>query len=149
MRFDSVVQQNGKTATGIPVPTEVVDALDAGKRPKVTVTIGAYTYRTSVASWGDGFMLSLSAANRSAAGVEAGDAVSVEIELDAAPRAVDMPPDFAAALAEQPVARQFFESLSFSSQRWFTDSVDSAKKAETRAARIDKYVAMLNEGRSR
>ena len=149
MRFDSVVQQNGKTATGIPVPAEVVDALDAGKRPKVTVTIGAHTYRSSVASWGDGFMVSLSAANRTAAGVEAGDSVSVEIELDAAPRAVVMPPDFAAALAEQPVARQFFESLSFSNQRWFTDSVDSAKKAETRAARIDKYVAMLGEGRSR
>lgn len=47
MTFRATIQQNGKTATGIPVPSEVVADLGSGKRPKVTVTIGSYSYRST------------------------------------------------------------------------------------------------------
>lgn len=55
MRFRSTVELGGKTATGLPVPDEVVDALGSGKRPAVLITIGGHTYRTTVASMGGRF----------------------------------------------------------------------------------------------
>jgi Domain of unknown function (DUF1905) len=64
----------GKTATGIPVPTDVVDRLGQGKRPPVRVTINGHTYRSTVASRGGEFMLPISAEHRGEAGVAAGDA---------------------------------------------------------------------------
>jgi hypothetical protein len=42
----------GKTATGVAVPAQVVQRLGRGRRPPVRVTIGAHTYRGTVA-WVD------------------------------------------------------------------------------------------------
>jgi Bacteriocin-protection, YdeI or OmpD-Associated/Domain of unknown function (DUF1905) len=149
MEFRATIQLNGKTATGIPVPAEVVSALGKGKRPPVTVTIGGHTYRSTVAAYGEVFMLPLSAENRGAAGVAAGDEVIVDIELDTEPRTVSVPPDLAAALQRDAKAKRFFETLSYSQQRWHVTSIEGAKAAETRERRIDRSVAMLREGRAR
>ena len=60
---------------------------------------------------------------------------------------MSLPPDFAEALDQHPGARQFFDGLSYSQQRWFVLGVEEAKKPETRQRRIDKAVGMLREGR--
>ena len=88
----------GKTATGLPVPAEVVEALGSGRRPAVHVTIGGHTYRSTVFAYDQGFRLPLSAENRTAAGVAAGDEVEVELRLDTEPREAVVPADLAAAL---------------------------------------------------
>ncbi|MGZ8514973.1 MAG: DUF1905 domain-containing protein [Candidatus Limnocylindrales bacterium] len=54
MRFRTTILETGKTAAGFEVPPDIVDALGAGKRPKVLVTIRGYTYRSSVAVMGGG-----------------------------------------------------------------------------------------------
>ena len=149
MRFRATIQLNGKTATGIPVPAEVIEDLGKGKRPPVHVTVGGHTYRSTVAAYGDVFMLPLSAENREAAGVAAGDEVDVDLELDTQPREVEVPPDFAEALAAEPEAKRFFESLSYSQQRWHVLSIEGAKAAETRQRRVDRSIAMLRDGRAR
>src|SRR5215210_4123494 len=113
MRFQAEVLSSGKNATGIEVPAEIVDALSAGKRPKVRVTIGDYTYRTSIASMGGVFMLSVSAEVRAGAGIAAGDEVDVELALDTEPREVTMPPDLAAALDADASVRATFDRLSY------------------------------------
>jgi len=41
----AAIELNGKTATGIEVPGEVVEGLGSDKRPAVRITIGGYTYR--------------------------------------------------------------------------------------------------------
>ena len=105
MKFRTVVLLNGKTATGLQVPDEIVTALGSGQRPKVRLTIGGHTYRTTVARMGGRFLVALNAENRQAAGVAAGDQVDVEIELDDAPREVEVPTDLAAALDQDPEAR--------------------------------------------
>src|SRR4030081_903845 len=61
MKFRAEVESNGKTATGIEVPSKVVEHLGAGKKPKVTVTIGTYSYRSTVASMGGRFLIPVSA----------------------------------------------------------------------------------------
>jgi hypothetical protein len=147
MRFRATIQLEGKTATGFRVPPEVVAGLGGGKRPAVTVTIGGHTYRSTVAAYGDVFMLPLAAEHRVAAGVAAGDVVEVELAPDTAPREVEVPVDLAAALTGEPEARAFFDGLSYSNRRWFVLSVEGAKTPETRQRRVDKAVTMLREGR--
>src|SRR5579871_5490997 len=112
MRFRTVIQQNGKTATGIQVPPEVVAGLGSSKKPAVTVTIKGYTYRSTVATMGGVFMLPVSAEVRAGAGVAGGDEVDVDLELDIEAREVTVPADFAAALDADVEAKRYFEGLS-------------------------------------
>ncbi|KAF0959890.1 YdeI/OmpD-associated family protein [Rhodococcus sp. T7] len=146
MRFRTTIELGGKTATGFRIPESVVADLGSGKRPAVRITIGGYTYRTTVAPMGGVFMIPLSAENRSGAGVAAGDEVDVDVELDTAPRVVTVPPDFAEALDRQPDARKAFDALSYSNQRRHVLSIEGAKTDETRQRRIGKAVDTLREG---
>ena len=147
MRFRTTVELGGKTATGLQVPSAIVGALGAGKRPPVRVTINGHSYPSTVAAYGEVFMLPLSAENRAAAGVAAGDEIDVEVELDTAPREVEVPGDFAAALAADADAQRFFDGLSYSNKRRFVLSIEDAKTAETRQRRIEKSITALREGR--
>lgn len=147
MEFRTTVLLGGKTATGLPVPDDVVEALGAGKKPAVTVTLGGHTYRTTVASRGGQFLVPLSAENREQAGVAAGDDVEVEIALDTAPRELEIPADLATALAADPAALARFESLSHSGKQRYVLPIGQAKTAETRQRRIAKVVTDLHAGK--
>jgi Bacteriocin-protection, YdeI or OmpD-Associated/Domain of unknown function (DUF1905) len=149
MRFRTTIVQSGKTTTGIQVPDEVVAALRSGRRPAVKVTVNGYSYRSTVASMGGVFMVSLSAEHRAGAGVGGGDEVDVDLELDTAPREVAVPPDLAAALDAEPAARATFDGLSYSNQSWHVLQVTGAKSDETRLRRIAKSVVALKQGRPR
>jgi hypothetical protein len=147
MKFRATVESNGRTATGIRVPDDVMTGLGPSKRPKVIVTINGYTYRTSVASMGGAYLFGVSADVRQSAGVAAGDDVDVDIELDTAPREVIVPADLAAAVDGDAEARRFFDGLSYTHRRWYVDWIESAKKAETRERRVGQAVVKLREGR--
>ena len=67
MRFQTTLLQTGPTATGMEVPDEVVEALRAGKRPPVLVTINGYTYRNTIAVMGGVYMVGVSAEHRAGA----------------------------------------------------------------------------------
>ena len=149
MRFRTTLLQTGKTATGMEVPAEVVDALGGGKRPAVRVTINGYTYRSTVAVMGGTYMVGVSAENRAGAGVAGGNEIDVELELDTAPRVLAIPADFAAALEAEPEAQRFFDSLSYSNRQWHVLSVEGAKTDETRQRRIAKSVELLKAGKAR
>jgi len=149
MRFRTTIQQSGKTATGIQVPDEVVEALGSGRRPAVKVTINGYTYRNTVAVMGGVYMVGVSAEHRAGAGVAGGDEVDVDVELDTAPREVTVPADFAAALDAEPNARRTFDGLSYSNKSWHVLQVTGAKTDETRQRRIAKSVDLLKQGRAR
>lgn len=139
-----VVQAEGKNATGLRVPAEVIAALGPQKRPKVIVTLNGYTYRSTVAAYGDVFMLPLSAEHRAAAGVHANEDVTITLALDTAPREVTVPDDLAAALAAQSGATDAFDSLSYSTRKEYVRQVDSAKADETRQRRIAAILAKLS-----
>jgi hypothetical protein len=149
MRFTTTLKLEGKTATGIEVPPDVVQALGKGKRPPVTVTLNGHTYRSTVAAYGDIYMLPVAAEHRTAAGVSAGEEITVDVELDEAPREVTAPDDFAAALDADPAARATFDGLSNSNKKWHVLNIEGAKTPETRRRRIEKSIEMLREGRGR
>lgn len=147
LKFEAVLMLEGKTATGIQVPPEIVTALGTSKRPPVLVTIGSHTFRTTIAAYGEVFMIGVSAENRASASITAGDTLEVEIELDTEPREVTVPPDFAQALAQDAEAKRFFDGLSYSNKRRFVLSIEQAKTDETRQRRIAKTVSTLHAGK--
>jgi hypothetical protein len=147
MRFQTVISQNGKNATGIRVPEDVLAALGPGRRPPIRVTLNGHTYRTSVGSVGGVPMFSVSADVRKMAGVAGGDQVDVDVEADTEPREVAVPADFQAALSRDPDAGRFFDGLSYSHKSAYVSWIESAKKAETRERRIPDAITMLKDGR--
>jgi uncharacterized protein YdeI (YjbR/CyaY-like superfamily) len=62
-------------------------------------------------------------------------------------RAITVPPDFAAALAPNPLALATFEKLDANNRYAFLYRVTTAKRAETRRLRIEEFVAMLAWGK--
>jgi Bacteriocin-protection, YdeI or OmpD-Associated/Domain of unknown function (DUF1905) len=147
MKFRSHVEPPERMR-GLEVPQEVVAALGGGKRPAVTITINGHSWKSRVAIMRGRYLLGLSNANRQAAGVVTGDEVEVEVELDAEPRVVVEPADFARALDADPVARTAYDRLSYSRKREHVLAIGSAKKAATRMRRIEEAVAMLRDQES-
>jgi antitoxin component of MazEF toxin-antitoxin module len=149
VHLPATLHATGGNTTGFEIPAAVVDELGGGRRPKVVVTVNGTTFRTSIARMGERYLLGVSAERRAAAGLTAGDAVDIDIDLDTAPREVDVPDDLAAALAGNPAAAAFWDTLSFSARQWHTTQVTAAKTADTRARRVARSVTMLADGRAR
>ena len=145
MEFRTTIELGGKTATGMQVPADVVASLNAGKRAPVVVTVGGYSYRTTVAPYGGAYYVPLAAEHREAAGVAAEQEVDVSIELDTAPREVTLPDDLAAAMDDE--AQAAYDRLSFTHRKEWVRWVEEAKKPETRTTRIEKTVAGLKAGK--
>ncbi|MFD3507465.1 YdeI/OmpD-associated family protein [Nocardia sp. NPDC058666] len=142
MKFRSTVEPP-EPMRGLEVPSDVVAALDAGARPPVTITLNGHSWKSRIALLRGRHLIGLSHANRQAAGVEIGDEVEVELELDTEPRTVVEPEDFAHALDADPLARAAYDNLSHSNKRTHVHAIDSAKKPETRQRRIEKAITTL------
>ena len=146
--FDTTVAASGNN-TGIVVPEEVIDQLAAGKRPPVVVNVNGYEYRNTVGMMGGKRMISISAAVRNATGLKGGEAIHVTLTVADAPREVNVPADFAAALAVDERAGAFFEKLSNSMQRHHIDNINAAKSADRRQRRIEKAISLFRDGKQR
>ena len=149
LTFRTTIKSAGKTATGIVIPNDIVDALNHGKRPPVKVTMNNKTYRSTVAVMGGEYMVGVSAQNRELTGVAAGDEVDVHLELDTETREIIVPADLAKALKREPDAKQFFDALSNSMKNWHVAALEGAKTSETRTRRLDKSMDMLRAHRTR
>lgn len=143
------IEGTGGNTTGIRA-TRIVDELDAGQRPRVRVVFpNGHELRTRVGSHDGDPFIPVSAATRKEAEVTAGDEVEVSVELDDEPVVIEVPDDLAAALAEAPAAKDFFDGLTASQQKGFAISVTSAKRPETRQERVRKAVTALLQRRKR
>lgn len=142
MRFETTMFQTGNN-TGIEVPPEIVEALGGGKRPPVTVSVNGFEYRSTVAPMGGKFLIPFSSDKRAATGIAGGDPITVELELDTAPRTVEVPAELQAALDAAPAAKAAYEALSPSRKKAIVTGVESAKAEDTRRRRIEKAVGEL------
>lgn len=142
--FRTALAAGGGNNVGIVVPEDVVLAFGRGKRVPVVVTIdGGYQYRNTIASMGGRFLISFNAQTRRETGRGAGDEVEVRLDVDDAPRVVDVPDDLAAALQQDPAAKAAWDALSYSHQRAHAESITGAKTDETRNRRVLKVLAAL------
>lgn len=138
--FRTTLKGEGHTAAGIAVPEELMAKLGPARRYPVVVTInGDYVYRNSVSWYKGAFMISVSSENQRAAGVTGGDVVDVTVEIDDAPRVLELPEEFALALKDAGVL-EAFRSLSFSKQRSFVDPWSAAKSDATRDKNLAKAI---------
>jgi hypothetical protein len=140
-RFETVVGSEG-TGTFLEVPLDV-PAMFGRVRAPVRVTVNGHTWRSTVMRYGERYYLPVNRANREAAGVAAGDAVTVELESDDAPRTVAVPDDLAAALDQAAGARAAFDAMAFSHRREWVEWVTEAKRPETRERRIRGVVEQV------
>jgi len=139
--FDTVILGSGNNA-GIEVPADSLAELGTSKRPPVVVTVAGYTYPSTVGTMGGRAMIPLSKAHRQAAGINAGDAVSVTLSLDEGHRAVEVPPALQAALERAGLASRFSE-LAYSRRKEFARQVADAKIDSTRERRITRVLEAL------
>ena len=145
IRFRAQLQRRGPAAAVVLDEAQVATVGEGAKRFPVVATVNGYTWRTSVSRMGGEFLLGLSREVRDGAGVEA----EVSIELDEAPRDVEVPADLAAALAADPQAAASFERMAFTHRKEYARWVAEAKRDETRQRRVAQAVEMIKEGKSR
>jgi uncharacterized protein YdeI (YjbR/CyaY-like superfamily) len=88
-------------------------------------------------------LIGLSKAARSDLGVEIGDIVEAEVELDTADRVVEVPDDLAAALKATAGARDSFDALTYTRRKELARGVADAKQDATRQRRIAAVLAEL------
>ena len=142
MKFKTKILQTGNN-TGIELSEKMIETLGGGKKPLVVVTLNNYTYRSAVGKMGEKYMISLSAENRKNANVKGGDLVEVSVELDTAPRTVDIPEELKKALDENKIAKANFEKLAPSRKKAIVLSIADAKTEETKLRRIEKVIDTL------
>lgn len=144
-RFQTTLQVEGRTATFFEVPLDV-PAVFGRARPPVRVTIGGHTYRSTIAVYGGRYFVPLNRQDREAAGVAAGDEVTVELEADTDERTVTVPDDLRAALDGDEPARAAFDALSYTHRREYVEWIAEAKRQETRRRRVEQTVERLRSG---
>src|ERR1700761_3478168 len=149
LTFTATLQKRGPAAAVVLDDDQVAPVGQGAKRFPVKATVAGYTWRGSVARMRGEFLLGLNREVREAAGVEAGDTVSVVLAPDTEERTVEVPEDLASALAGDAEAKAAFEGLAYTHRKEFARWVGEAKKAETRESRAAKAVAMLREGKTR
>jgi len=136
--FETVIRAFGNNA-GIEVPGDVIADLGGGKRPPVKVTIGTYSYQSTVGVMGGLSLIPLAKAHREASGLAAGDHVRVTLELQTGEREVEVPADLQLALNAAKLTKKF-AALSYSRRKEFARQVAEAKSEETKQRRINKVV---------
>jgi hypothetical protein len=140
--FTTIAQPNPGGVLLIEIPETAVKRLGAGKRVPVRVTLNGAKYRSTIAVYGNRYYLPARKQIRDEAKLVSGGRARVSLEVDTAPRTVRVPADLARALSAAKV-RPGFDAFSFSHRREFAEAVTSAKRPETRAARIQTIVAQV------
>jgi hypothetical protein len=142
-RFEATLEQHG-SGTVVVVPFDLKEAFGSG-RPPLRATVNGYTFRTTLFTMGGRALLGVNREVREAAGVEAGQKVSVELERDDELRTVEVPSDLAAALDAEPALRETFDGLSYTHRKEYVRWIEEAKRKETRTRRVRKSIEMLRE----
>lgn len=136
-------------ATALFLSDEQVEELGGGKRAPVRVTIEGRSARLRLAVMDGRNCIGISKANRAALGVDLGDTVTAVIELDEAPREVELPPELVEALGTDSAAKARFEALAFTHRKEFARWVSEAKRAETKERRVAETLRMVRSGQTR
>lgn len=139
--FTTTVQKQGSRIF-IPLPFDPQTVWGTKARHHVRGAVNGLQIRGSLGSDGAHYFLLLGAAWRRDCGIDAGAIVTVALEPEG-PQQETLAPDIAEALVRQPVAAEFFNGLATFYRKGYIRWIESAKKAETRAARIIEMVELL------
>ncbi|MCC6615235.1 MAG: DUF1905 domain-containing protein [Anaerolineae bacterium] len=130
----------------IPIPFDPNEVWGAKQRHHITGSINGIAIRGALNSDGKGYFFPLGPAWRRGAGIGPDEQVIVAISPEG-PQQDNMAQDITAALASEPQALAFFESLPTFYRKNYIRWIESAKRPETRAARIAETVSLLKAGK--
>ena len=140
-----MIEAAGHGGATVPLPFDPRSEFGKARAP-IRGTVNGAPFRSTVAIYGGVGYLGVTKALREAAGAGIGDEVDVEIELDDAPREVEVPAELAAVLERDPEAAAAFEKLSYTHQKEYARWIAEAKRAETKQRRVAKAAQMLRNG---
>jgi hypothetical protein len=149
IQFTTRLQPRGNACAVVLDDEQVAAVGEGAKRFPVVAAVNGYTWRTSVVRMGGEFLLGLNRDVRDGAGVQTDDEVEVRVELDTAPREVEVPEALATALAADPQASASFEGMAFTHRKEYARWVAEAKREETRQRRVQQAVEMIRAGQTR
>jgi hypothetical protein len=149
IQFTAQLQPRGPAAAVVLDDEQVAAVGEGARRFPVAATVNGYTWRTSVARMGGEFLVGLNKEVRQGAGVQAGDEVEVTIELDTAPREVEVPEALVAALAADALAKASFDGMAFTHRKEYARWIAEAKSDQTRQRRLQQALEMLRAGKTR
>jgi hypothetical protein len=146
-RFKAVLKSTPRGGGGqVEVPRDVATKLRLQGFPKIQAVIEGTPYRGSLMPMGDGtYCLGVLKSILDAAGVGIGDTITVDLELDTAPRTVEVPADLAKTLARDKGATAAWEALSYTNKKEMARSLEEAKRPETRERRLALALQSLRE----
>jgi hypothetical protein len=150
VRFEGVLTPTprGGGGTLVPVPQEVAAKLGLKGMPKINAVIAGTPYRGSLMPMGDGtYCIGVLRSIQDAAGVGAGDSITIDLELDTAPRTVELRPDLAIQIARDEKATAAWEAMSYTNKKEMARSLEEAKRPETRERRLAQALEALRESR--
>jgi hypothetical protein len=150
VRFKGVLTPTprGGGGTLVPVPEEVAAKLGLKGMPKINAVIAGTPYRGSLMPMGDGtYCLGVLKSIQEAAGVGAGDSITIDLELDTAPRTVELPPELAIAIAHDNQAIAAWDAMSYTDKKEMARSLEDAKRPETRERRLAQALESLHNVR--
>ena len=143
-KFTAVMQDAGGGGVFVNVPFDVEKVYGTRGQVKIKATIDGEPYRGSLANMGGGcHLFPVLKAIRAKIGKGVGDKVKIELMRDTEARVVEVPADLQKLLNKNKTAKAFFEKLSFTNRKEYVRWIESAKRAETRNARIEKAITML------
>ena len=143
------LQAHGPAAAFVLTDQQVAAVGEGAKRFPAATTINGHRLRTTVTRMRGEFLFGLSRAARDGASLQIGDTVTFTLELDRAPREVEVPPALSAALDADPDARRSFDALAYTHRKEFAQWVAEAKREETRDRRVTQALEMIHSGRTR
>jgi hypothetical protein len=145
-RFRGVIAGGLRDSAVIIVPFDPDQAWGAKADHPVSGTVGDCRIRTRLVPADGGWALSLAAKRLTSMGLAIGDEVSVELAPEG-PQRGDLADDIATALAADPAAGAFFDTLAQFYRKAYLRWIDSTtRRPELRAARIAEVVSLLAAG---
>jgi hypothetical protein len=146
MKFTgTLTEANDAGGRFVECPFDARAEFGEGRAP-VLGTVNGTAFRSRLMVYGGKSYLGFTKAVRAAAGIEVGELLDIELELDTRPREVEVPVELAMALADDVPARAVFEALAFTHRKEYAQWVAEAKRPETRTRRVAKALEMLLAG---
>jgi hypothetical protein len=133
----------GMETAALKPPFDVVEVFQRKGRVPVKGTINGFPFRSSLMNMGEGHMMVVNATLRAGAKCQAGDSVTVVMELDTEKRTVEVPAYLKKIMAADPKTKAAWDKLSFTHQKEHVRAIEDAKRPETREKRIAAMLEML------
>lgn len=143
--FKTVIEKSG-TRVFVPIPFNPNDIWGVKERHYINGTVNGLRVRGSLGSDGTQYFLILGAAWRRDCAVDAGTKVDVVLSTEG-PQSESLSLDIVSAFDAEPKAKAFFEALATFYRNTYIKWIESAKRAETRSARIEEMISLLKAGK--